>query len=473
MSDHLYRLDACAQAELLRRGELSALELVDATIARIEALNPALNAVIHPLFDKARAEASVRTHQAAPFAGVPMLVKDAVLQTAGDPYHMGSALLKKHRWRSAEDSELARRYRQAGFILLGKTNTPEFASSATTEPVSYGATRNPWQLHCSAGGSSGGSAAAVAAGMVALAHGNDMGGSIRIPAAFCGLVGLKPSRARNSLGPQFGEYWGMLTHEHVLTRSVRDSAAVLDASAGPAIGDPYVAPPPERPWLQEVGAPPGQLRIGVFTAGVPVASDCLQAVEHSVRLLASLGHKPEPINLPAFNDTALRFGFAALMTCAVCRDVARIEEMLGIDVEDQDLEPLNAAFRAMGKSALASDYLKVVEELQQASRRLSAWTSDWDVLLTPSTAISTPSLGKLAPHVAMDELMENLAIASHFTAPFNVTGEPAISLPLYWNSQGLPVGVQLVAPYGREDRLFRLASQLEQAQPWHQRWPEL
>src|ERR1700688_887906 len=262
-------LDGTAQAELVASGDVSAVELVDAAIARIEALNPALNAVIHERFEQARTEARAGAvpdgTSVGPLSGVPFLVKDAVCHTAGDPFHCGMRLLKRLRWTERDDTWLAARFRAAGLVFVGKTNTPELATSVTTEPIAYGATHNPWDLTRSSGGSSGGAAAAVAAGMVAIAHGNDMGGSIRFPASMCGIVGLKPTRARTTLGPDFGEYWGPLTHEHVLTRTVRDTAAVLDAIAGPAPGDPYSAPPPVRPFREEVGADPGRLRTGLPT----------------------------------------------------------------------------------------------------------------------------------------------------------------------------------------------------------------
>src|SRR6476660_638187 len=266
MIDDPARPDATAQAELVARGDASPLELVDAAIARIEASNPALNAVIHERFDRARTEAASSTLADTPFRGLPFLVKDAVCHTAGDPFHCGMRLLKRLQWTEPEDTWLAARFRAAGRLSVGKTNTPELATSVTTEPIAYGPTHNPWDRSRSPGGSSGGSAAAVAAGMVPIAHGNDMGGSIRFPSSMCGIVGLKPTRARSTLGPDFGEYWGPLTHEFVLTRSVRDTAAVLDAVCGSAPGDPYTAPPPARPYLDEIATADGQrLRVGFRT----------------------------------------------------------------------------------------------------------------------------------------------------------------------------------------------------------------
>ncbi|HEV2308985.1 MAG TPA: amidase family protein, partial [Acidimicrobiia bacterium] len=302
MTDDAAWLDATAQAELVRSGEATPSELVDAAIARVEALNPQLNAVIYDRSEKARAEAAGPLPD-GPFRGVPMLLKDAVAHTAGDPYHCGMRALKEAGWVEPEDTWLVERFRAAGFVIVGKTNTPELASSATTEPLAYGATHNPWDLGRSPGGSSGGSAAAVAAGMVAVAHGNDMGGSIRMPSSMCGLVGLKPSRARGTLGPEYGEYWAMTTHEHVLTRTVRDTAGVLDAIAGAAPGDPYTAPPPARPFIAEVGADPGRLRIGfrVDAPNIPPLASGAAAVQHAAEQPEALGHVVEPAALPALD----------------------------------------------------------------------------------------------------------------------------------------------------------------------------
>src|SRR3954447_18422123 len=280
-------LDATAQGELVRTGDVKATELVDAAIERIEADDERLNAVIHRTFERAREVARSGPFGAGPFGGVPFLVKDGVAHTAGDPFHCGMQVLKDLGWREESDTWLAQRFRDAGFVFCGKTNLPELAASVTTEPRAYGATHNPWALDRTAGGSSGGSAAAVAAGMVPVAHGNDMGGSIRFPASMCGIVGLKPTRARTTLGPDFGEYWGPLTHEFVLTRSIRDTALVLDCVAGAGIGDLYTAPPTARPrarpWLAEVGADTGALRIGFRTRprGEDTDShpDCVAAVQ--------------------------------------------------------------------------------------------------------------------------------------------------------------------------------------------------
>ncbi|MCZ6806496.1 MAG: amidase, partial [Deltaproteobacteria bacterium] len=342
MADELARLDATAQADLVRKGEVTPLELVEASIARIEALNPKLNAVIHPLFEKARDAAQSPDLPDGPFKGVPFLVKDVVCHTAGDPYHAGTKFLKEEGWVEKHDTELARRYRAAGFVFVGKTNTPEFAMSATTEPLAYGPTRNPWNLDHSTGGSSGGTGAAVAAGLAPLGHGNDMGGSIRIPASACGLVGLKPSRARGTLGPKLGDFWWQLTHEHVLTRSVRDTAAVLDCVAGPAPGDPYTAPPPARPFLDEVGSAPERLRVGFFAqslgAGAALHPDCRAAVENTGRLLEELGHTIEDAHPEVLSKRGAFAQVGAIMMVSIARELDRWAERTGRPIGKSDVE---------------------------------------------------------------------------------------------------------------------------------------
>ncbi len=464
-------LDATAQAELVARGEATSRELVDAAIARIELLNPQLNAVIHERFDRARDEATTATGR---FGGVPFLVKDAVCHTAGDPFHAGMRALKDARWTEPHDTWLAQRFRAAGFVFVGKTNTPELATSITTEPLAYGATHNPWDLTRSPGGSSGGSAAAVAAGLVPVAHGNDMGGSIRFPAAMCALVGLKPTRARSTLGPDFGEYWGPLTHEFVLARTMRDVAGVLDEVAGPAPGDPYTAPPPRRPFSDEIGAPVERLRVGFRTEtpdGEASGPDAVAAIESAAKLLAELGHDVGPAPIPAL-DSGYSGGFVATLMVAVARDVARWSERLGHDITPE-LEPLNRLYAELGAQMRAADYFAAMEDMQQWARRVSAWWTDHDVLVVPTSPEPPVPLGTIAPTNEDPEVGLRMGRLVTFTAPFDVTGQPAMSLPLHWNEDGLPIGVQLVAAYGREDVLLRLGAQLEAAQPWSARRPPL
>jgi amidase len=470
MSEAFETLDACAQAELVRRGEATPGELVERAIERIQRLDPELNAVIHPLFDKARAAAQDPALPDGPFRGVPFLVKDAVCHTAGDPYHLGMRFLKEREFVATHDTELARRFRAAGFVFVGKTNTPELAMSASTEPRAYGASHNPWNLAHSTGGSSGGSAAAVAAGMVAAAHANDMGGSIRIPASFCGLVGLKPNRARTTLAPHLSEYWGPLTHEHVVTRSVRDSAAILDAIHGPAPGDPYTAPAPARPFREEVGANPGSLRIGFVenAESVEIHRECASAVEQTAQLLAELGHRVEP-----FEHRVLeRHKPGPWIQAGLARDLDRWSERLGDPIGQDDVEPVNWLMAEAGRALDGAQYVKAAEEAWAWAREVyRPWSDGLDILLTPTAPLPPPQLGWLAPDVALGDLLSRLAQTTIFTLPFDVTGQPAISLPLHWSQEGLPIGVQLIGATGREDVLFRLASQLEEARPWAGRRP--
>jgi len=480
MTDDLQWLDATAQADLVARGEVTPRELVDAAIARIEARNPALNAVITPLFDRARATADGPLPD-GPFRGVPFLLKDGVAHSAGDPFHCGMQVLKDAGYVAPTDTWLVQRFRAAGLVILGKTNLPELAASPTTEPLAYGPTRNPWNLDHSTGGSSGGSAAAVASGMVAVAHGNDMGGSIRIPASACGLVGLKPTRARNSLGPDFGEYWGLTTHEHVHTRSGRDPAAVPDATAGPAPGDPYSAPPPARPFREEVGADPGRLRIGVRVRRPGQDSDahpdCVAAVHATVAVLEALGHHVEPVDLPALDDASIGAALGGMFGPFVARDLDRWSEAIGRTIDPSELEPWNARMVEVGRTISAPQYVAALEQANHYARGLARWwagdddTPGYDVLVTPQLGEPPPRLGVLGPNRDLGELGDAMNAFTPFTSAFNVTGQPAMSLPLHWNAAGLPIGVQLVGAYGREDVILRLGAQLEVAMPWADRHP--
>jgi len=463
-------VDAVGSAAAVRKGEVSPAELVDAAIARIEKLDPGLNAVVHERFERARAEARGPLPD-GPFTGVPFLLKDAVQHSAGDRYQHGLRLLRDTPYVSPADTELTARYRRAGVVLLGRTTVPELTVSTTTEPLAHGPVHNPWDRTRSAGGSSGGSAAAVAAGMVPAAHGNDMGGSIRIPASCCGLVGLKPSRDRTSPAPLHGEYWGPLTHEHVLTRTVRDSAAFLDATAGPVAGDLHTAPPPARPWLDEVGHDPAQLRIGIVTDrpdGGVVDAACVRAVAETARLLERLGHVVEPMPAPWLSDDAGSGGFTTLLAVAVAADVRHWEQVTGRPAE---LEPFSAMLAEMGRGVLAVDVVAATDAVAAWSRRVAGGTAAVDVLVTPTMAIVPPPLGRLSGDRSLEDALPGAADMSYFALPFNVSGQPAVSLPLHRTDGDLPVGVQLVAGYGREDLLFSLAGQLERAAPWADRVP--
>ncbi len=477
MSDPLASLDAMAQAELVRTRKATPLELVESAIVRMEKLNPTLNAVIYPLFEKARAQARSAEPGRGAFWGVPFLLKDLVAHSSGDPYSAGMGFLKRRGWREQEDTFLVQRLRAAGFVIAGKTNTPELGLVPTTEPIAFGPTRNPWDTARSPGGSSGGSAAATASGMVAAAHANDGGGSIRIPASMCGLVGLKPSRGRVSQGPEVGEGWAGFTAEFVVTRSVRDTAGILDAVAGPMVGDPYVAPPPVRPFSQEIALEPGRLRIGILTRSprreIALHADCAAAVRAVGVLLESLGHRVEESHPLALEDPVIGGHVARVIAAGTARDLDVWSRKTGASIAAEDVEPLTWEAAEIGRHISASDYIQAVDGAHAWTRTVAAWwEGGFDLLLTPTLAEPPPPLGEFTatPEQRLQGWLRSAPFVV-FTQPFNVTGQPAISLPLYFNAKGLPIGVQLVAAYGREDLLLRIAAQLEAARPWAQRRP--
>ncbi|HUE28819.1 MAG TPA: amidase [Solirubrobacteraceae bacterium] len=472
-------IDATEQARMIRDGEASPAELVDDAIERLERLNPQLNAVIHPLLEEAR-EAAAGELPDGPFRGVPYLVKDLSCYMAGAPVHEGMRALKDAGYRADHDMWITQRLRRAGFVILGRTNTPELGILPTTEPVAYGPTHNPWNLDHSTGGSSGGSAASVAAGIVAAAHANDGGGSIRIPASHCGLVGLKPTRARVTLGPDFGDVLYGLVIELAVTRSVRDAAAILDAIHGPGPGDPYAAPPPARPYIEELGADPGRLRIGLMTTPpggqFETHAECVAAAESAAAALEELGHHVERSHPSELDDPNQVPDFLVRWTAGVDWNMkywgAKINRDLGAD----DVEPCTWALAEQGRAHSAADLLRATEKAQASSRRVAAWWAEdgYDLLLTPTCAEPPPRLGEFdaPPDNPLAPILRSIPFAT-FTAGFNTTGQPAISLPLHLTPEGLPVGVQLVAAFGREDLLLRVASQLEQSRPWADRNPPL
>lgn len=487
MRDDLSGHDAVALGELVRRAEVRPTELLELTIQRIERVNPTLNAVIEKLYEPAR-EAAARWDSAidarkaeATFCGVPFLLKDLVAECAGTPFSEGSRAVKGYVSRL--DSELVRRQKGSGLIIVGKTNTPEFGALPTTEPLLCGSTVNPWDPCLTAGGSSGGSAAAVAAGIVPMAHGNDGGGSIRIPASCCGLFGLKPTRGRNPLGPLWGDLGGGLAQEHAVTRTVRDSAALLDATAGMDLGDPYCAPPCERPFLDELSAEVGRLRIGFLTR-VPegwsgtadVHSDCVSAVEDAAQLCQSLGHTVEETAADrlAWPDIALAFGIA--FASFIGHAVAYWERELKKKIREGDLEPITWSSYQRASKRTGADYLGAVEEIQRFSRKIAGWYHEgrYDLLLTPTMTVPPTRLGafRWTPEHPMRWLEASNTFVA-FTRTQNMTGQPAMSVPLFWNSAGIPIGVQFAGRFGDEATLFRLAAQLEQARPWAQRRPPI
>jgi amidase len=464
-------LDATAQAELVRNKQVKPIELVEAAIERIERLNPEINAVVTPMYDEARRIAEGNIPQ-GPFTGVPFLLKDLGPMYAGVRYTNGSAFTKDII--APIDSTLTTRYKNAGLIVLGKTNTPEFGLVPTTEPKLFGASRNPWDTTKTTGGSSGGSAAAVAAGIVPMAHANDGGGSIRIPASCCGIFGLKPNRARTPLGPLFGDQMNGLTIDHAVTRSVRDSAALLDATAGPETGDPYWAPPPERPYAEEVGADPGSLRIAFTTrtpTGQPLHPDCVAAVKDAVALCEELGHQVSE-GSPPINGEQLEDAFIAMWEAGVASGIDGAAQLLGKTPTPDQFEPLTWALYERGQQVSASRYLNSVSALQLMARGVAGWFQSYDLWLTPTLGQPPVPLGSFDatdddPGAGFERAKEFVP----FTPLQNATGQPGMSVPLYWNTDGLPVGVHFVARFGDEATLFRLAAQLEEARPWANKRP--
>jgi amidase len=467
-------LDATAQADLVRAGEVSPRELVEASIERIEALNGDLNAVIHPLFEQA-----LETEPAdGPFRGVPFVVKDLICSVAGAPHHEGMRFLRDLDFHAEEDSWLAARFRQAGFVFVGKTNTPELGILPTTEPLAYGPSRNPWDTSRSTGGSSGGSGAAVASGMVSIGHANDGGGSIRIPASCNGLVGLKATRGRVSMAPM-GDFASGLVTELVLSRSVRDTAAVLEwTCAESPPGEPYFAPARARSYTEEVGADPGRLRVGLMTAApggqVETHPDCVAAVEETGRTLESLGHSVEASHPAGLDDEGYIENFLVRWSAAVAAGLDFWSLRTGREIGPDDVEPHTWALAEQGRTHSGATYLMAVGYAQLLSRAIAAWWQDLDVLVTPTMAVPPAEIGTMGSGAEDEDPTMPIVRAvpyAVFTAGFNATGQPAISLPLHWSEDGLPIGVQLVADMGREDLLIRVASQLEQARPWGERRP--
>lgn len=475
--------DATAMAAAVHAGELDPAELLEAAIERIEARNPALNAVVHRLYDRARERVAALPD--GPLRGVPFLVKDLKLQIDGTPTSDGTRL--SHGVVRRGTSELARRYEAAGLQILGKTNTPEFGIMGITEPELYGPCRNPHQPEHTPGGSSGGAAAAVAAGMVPAAHGGDGGGSIRIPASCCGLFGLKPTRGRVTMAPFMGEAWGGFVQEHVLARSVRDSALLLDIADPPTPGEPYAAPHKPRPWVEEVRTPPGKLRIA-YTAEPLYAdetdADCRAALEASVALVQELGHEVVEAR-PRFDRAALVRAYFRTVATGVAGFVERTAASAGKKPRARDFEPATWLLALIGNATSAPELLDAQLAMQRAGREVAAFFADVDVLLTPTLARAPARVGELAVQpaerlqlsalrrlplkalleIALDQMGAGKLAWTPNTQLFNQTGQPAMSYPLYTSAAGLPIGSQFVGRFGDEATLFRLAAQLEQARP--------
>jgi amidase len=471
--DELGELDATAQAALVRSGDVQAIELVEAAIARIEALNPRLNAVITPTFD--RALAHVDRGPSGPFAGVPFLLKDLALELAGVRFCEGSRFTRDHV--STYTSEAVQRIEDAGLVILGKTNTPEFGMVPTTEPERFGPTRNPWDPTRSTSGSSGGSGAAVASRMVPMAHADDLGGSIRTPAAACGLFGLKPTRGRVTYAPEYGDVASGWASEFAVTRSVRDAATLLDALAGPAPGDPYWAPPPARRFAQEATTDPGRLRIGwtrLTADGSPGHPDCVAAFDATLLMLDELGHDVVEAQLPPFDEVTGN-AIGTVFNAATAWIVGYWTRVLGRGPEPGELEPLTQCYWEQGREVRAGDYLQAIESLQGLTRRIAQFLDSYDVLVNPTMSEPPALIGEITstPAEPMRALERGGRTVAYSGVIANFTGLPAMSVPDGWTPDGLPTGVHVLGRFGDEATLLRLAGQLEGARPWADRAPAI
>lgn len=487
------RYDGLGLADLVKRGEVSAAEVVEAAIVRIERLNPKLNAVVHPMFEVGRERA--RMGLEGPFQGVPLLLKDLTETYAGAPTTAG-ARIHRNRVETA-DSEQVRRFKQAGVVVLGKTNTPEFGLMGVTEPELFGPCRNPWDTDRTPGGSSGGSAAAVASGMVPIASAGDGGGSIRIPASHCGLFGIKPSRGRTPAGPGRVQHWQGAVVSHVLSRSVRDSAAMLDSLHGVSPGAPRMITPPERPYLEEVSRSPGKLRIAFSTASPvqkEVHPEAVRAVERTIQILTDLGHHVEEAQ-PAVDGKALALSYITMYCGEIATDLRELAAEHGKAAVAAGVELTTQILGLIGSAISAGEFVQATRQWERATLAMGSLFETYDLYLTPTVARPPVRIGELAPKPAeraamslMNNLgagrllkaagllekiaLDNLA-ATPFTQLANLTGLPAMSVPLHWTEENLPLGAQFVAPFGDEAVLFRLAGQLEQASPWFDRRPAL
>lgn len=464
--------DALGLAELVRTRQVSASELLDEALDRVATRNPQVNAVVSVFEARARAAIAAGLPD-GPFTGVPFLLKDLGVDLAGEVTTSGSRFFADHR--PSRSSELVLRYERAGLVIFGKTNTPEMGLNASTEPLLFGPTRNPWSLDHSAGGSSGGAAAAVAAGIIPAAHATDGGGSIRIPASSCGLFGLKPNRGRTPAGPPLGEGWNGLSHGHVVSRSVRDSAALLDATSGSSVGEPYAAPHFEGTCLEATQRSPGRLRIGMMTAGRPgleVDVEARAGVGYAARLLIELGHDVDEFTLP-IDWPATTSVFGTLSGTHVAATIKERAGVLGREPTVDDIEYVTWVQFARASSRGALDYVDAVRSMHRIGHEIAAAFEEIDVLMTPTVGRTPPPIGLL------DMNTEDLAAfgreagrVSNFLGIMNITGQPAMSVPLHWSSDDLPLGVHFAARWGAEPLLFSLAAQLEKAAPWAHRRPK-
>lgn len=486
------QLDALDLVKLVKQKSVNPSELLEIAIKRAETVNPSINAIVHPLYDLAKRMIEEVNYE-SPFAGLPLLVKDLGIQIQNTPMRLGCKGLKDYV--SSQDSVVGERLRKAGFLFMGKTNTPELGLTPYTEPELFGASRNPWNLAHTPGGSSGGSAAAVAAGIVPIATASDGGGSIRIPASSCGLFGIKPSRGRISLGYDTGEMWGGAVVEGCVSRSVRDSAAYLDALQGDAIGELHITQAPRRPYLMEVKQNPSPLKIAYateHTLGLKVDAECISAVEHTIKLLERLGHQVERVALPFVKEDLTRV-FLMMVFGEVAATLEEISLLLKRKVRPADVEANTWALGILGHAYSAKDYALRKRQWNNLARRMGQFHQEYDLLLTPTLARPPVKIGELEPtkseqrlinfvntlnlssilKQSVDQLAERIFEYIPYTPIANMTGQPSMSVPLYWTPDQLPVGVMFTAEIGREDILFQLAGQLEKTQPWFAKTPDL
>jgi Asp-tRNA(Asn)/Glu-tRNA(Gln) amidotransferase A subunit family amidase len=470
--DEYRRHDATALAGLIAKGDVSAREVLDAAIARAEQVNPAINAIVRKQYDQAR-RAVASGLPNGPLKGVPYLIKDLGFLEKGEPATYGSSLFAD--FVADHDSAYVRRCKAAGLVFMGRSSSPEFGLSPNTEPRLYGSCRNPWNLEHSAGGSSGGAAAAVIAGILPMAHATDGGGSIRIPAAQCGLFGLKPSRGRISMAPDTGEGWGGLSVGHVVSRSVRDSALMLDCTAGLEPGDPYAAPTPERPFVEAIARPPARLRIAMMRSDHrkgKLHPECVKAVEDAAKLCQSLGHIVEEAD-PGLDLVALRPMNAIIAAANTARALGLRWKALGREPNSRDIEAVTWAVYNRGLKVSGVAYVEAIAAVHATGRRLAAFLTAYDVILSTTLPAPPPKLGYFDMNGDVQTFTDRVSEYLSITPLHNATGTPAMSVPLHWTADGLPVGLHFAGRYGEEATLLRLAAQLEAAQPWFDRVPAL
>jgi Asp-tRNA(Asn)/Glu-tRNA(Gln) amidotransferase A subunit family amidase len=466
------RHDATALADLIARREVTAKEVLEVAIARAGQVNPAINAIVHKQYDQARSAVAAGL-PGGPLRGVPYLIKDLGFLERGEPATLGSSLFKD--FVADHDSAYVQRCKRAGLVFIGRSSSPEFGLSPNTEPRLYGSCRNPWNLEYSAGGSSGGAAAAVIAGILPMAHATDGGGSIRIPAAQCGLFGLKPSRGRISLAPDAGEGWGGLSIGHVVSRSVRDSARMLDCTAGSEPGDPYAAPTPECSFVEAIGRPPKKLKIAVMLKdhrGAKLHSECAKAVMGAAKLCAGLGHIVEEVDAP-LDLISLRPMNSSIAAANTARALGLRWKVLGREPNPKDVEAVTWAIYNRGLKVSAVEYVEAIAAVHAAGRKLATFLANWDVLLTTTLPAPPPKLGYFDHNGDVETFTQRVTDYLSITPLHNATGTPAMSVPLHWTADGLPVGVHFAGRYGEEATLLRLAAQLETAQPWFDLLPAL